>query len=268
MGYFVEVEPRVNLYVEDIGQGQPVLFIHGWPVDHRMYEYQIDQLPKYGYRCILVDLRGFGRSDAPWESYSYDRMADDIYCVIHALGLEHVVLAGFSMGGAIAIRYMSRYAGRHVCKLLLFAAAAPAFTQRPGYPYGMTKEQVDELIELTYRDRSLMLEQFGQIFFESEITPSFRHWFNSLGEDASGHGTIATAISLRDEDLRTDLECINVPTYIFHGIHDKVCPFEFGILMNQGIPHSTLIRFENSGHAVFYDELELFNACLLNVLRQ
>jgi len=72
LGYYITVERNVNIYVEDLdpGNGKPILFIHGWPVNHKMYEYQFDQLPKMGYRCIGVDLRGFGKSDRPWEGYS------------------------------------------------------------------------------------------------------------------------------------------------------------------------------------------------------
>jgi non-heme chloroperoxidase len=232
-----------------------------------MFEYQVNVLPMHGYRCILVDLRGFGRSDAPWEGYGYDRNADDIRRVIDTLRLQHIVLAGFSRGGAIAIRYMSRHAGHGVRKLLLFGAAAPSFVQRPGYPYGATREQVNEQIAATYANRPEMLEQFSRTFFASAVTPSFRSWFNSLALDAPGHSTIGGLVSLRDEDLRGDLARIHAPTFIFHGALDQICPFEFAVLMNQGIAGSTLLRFERSGHGLFYDELELFNASLLQVIR-
>ncbi|HEY3424902.1 MAG TPA: alpha/beta fold hydrolase, partial [Negativicutes bacterium] len=66
---YIEVEKDVNIYVEDVNPDadKTVLFIHGWPVDRRMYEYQFTQLPQYGFRCIGMDLRGFGKSDRPWE---------------------------------------------------------------------------------------------------------------------------------------------------------------------------------------------------------
>jgi non-heme chloroperoxidase len=174
-----------------------------------------------GYRCMGVDLRGFGKSDRPWEGYSYNRLADDIRIVIETLGLENITLAGFSMGGAIAIRYMTRHAGHKVCKLALFGAAAPVFTRRPDFPYGLTKEEVNKLIEDTYTDRPKMVEDFGDIFFARYITESFKEWFHGLGLEASGHATAMCLISLRDEDLRQDLSKIYVPTGIFHGVQDK-----------------------------------------------
>jgi non-heme chloroperoxidase len=227
MGHYIPVEQNVNIFVEDIGpgNGKPILFIHGWPVNHKMFEYQFDQLPKMGYRCIGVDLRGFGKSDRPWNGYSYNRLADDIRIVIDALALENITLAGHSMGGAIAIRYMARHAGYHVSKVALFGAAAPVFTRRPDYPYGLTKEDVNKLIEDTYTDRPKMLDNFGDTFFARYVTESFKDWFHGLGIEASGHATAMCAVSLRDEDLRQDLSKVYVPTGIFHGVQDKICPF-------------------------------------------
>ena len=111
MGGYVQVEPGVKIFVEDLNpEGEKtILFIHGWPGDHRLFEYQFDQLPKLGYRCVGVDTRGFGNSDKPWKGYDYDRLADDIRCVVEALDLQNFTLGGHSTGGAIAIRYMARY---------------------------------------------------------------------------------------------------------------------------------------------------------------
>ncbi|CAM5798236.1 MULTISPECIES: alpha/beta fold hydrolase [Brevibacillus] len=268
MGYYVAVEQNVNLYVEDLdpGNGKPVLFIHGWPVNHKMYEYQFNQLPQMGYRCIGVDLRGFGKSDRPWRGYSYDRLADDIRVVIDTLELENITLAGFSMGGAIAIRYMARYGADKVSKLALFAAAAPLFTRRPDYPYGMTKEQVNSLIQATYTDRPKMLNDFGDMFFASYVTEGIKDWMHGLGMEASGHATAMCAVSLRDEDLRRDLSAVSVPTAIFHGVQDKVCPYPFAEFMHAGIQGSELVPFLYSGHGLFYDELEKFNRELVSFL--
>jgi non-heme chloroperoxidase len=266
--YFIEVEKGVKLYVEDLNQAgeRTIVFIHGWPVDHRMYEYQFNMLLQNNFRCIGIDLRGFGNSDCPAEGYSYDRMAEDIFIIINKLKLQNIILVGFSMGGAIAIRYMTRYRGYQVIKLALLSAAAPSFTQRPGYPYGMTRVEVDKLIKQAYKNRPEMLSDFSNIFFASIVTPSFKSWFFSLGLAGAGLSTIKTAEALRDEDLRGDLDEIRVTTGIFHGEKDQVCPFEFAREMNKGIRGSKLYNFKFSGHAVFYDELDKFNATFLQFL--
>ena len=156
------------------------MFIHGWPANHQMFEYQFNQLPAMGYRCIGIDLRGFGKSSKPWESYSYDRMANDIRIVIDTLDLEDISLAGHSMGGAISIRYMALHGGHKVAKLALIGAAAPVFTRRSDFPYGITVEEVNKLIEETYEDRPKMLSDFGDTFFARYLTKDFINWFHGL----------------------------------------------------------------------------------------
>ena len=111
MGYYIRVEGNIKIYVEDINpEGKKtILFLHGWPGSHKLFEYQFDQLPKMGYRCIGIDQRGFGESDKPFTGYNYDRLSDDVRGVVDALKLKDFTLAGHSTGGAIAIRYMSRH---------------------------------------------------------------------------------------------------------------------------------------------------------------
>jgi len=111
-----------------------------------------------------------------------------------------------------------------------------------------------------------MLQQFGQRFFARRVSRPFRNWFQLLGLDGSNHATVQTAISLRNEDLRNDLPNIDVPTGIFHGYLDQICPYDLAILMHQGIKHSRLFPFLHSGHGVFYDELPRFNRKLLQFL--
>ncbi|WP_092474574.1 alpha/beta fold hydrolase [Desulfotruncus arcticus] len=260
-GYYIGVEPGVNIYVEDINpEGRKtIFFIHGWPANHNLFEYQFDQLPNMGYRCIGMDIRGFGKSDKPWRGYNYDRLADDVRGVVDFLRLQNFTLGGHSVGGAIAIRYMARYNGFGVSNLALFAAAAPSFTKRPDFPYGMSKVDVTKLIAETYNDRPKMLQEFGDMFFFQYLTEPFSDWFFQLGLLAAGWSTAAVAASLRDESLFTDLGTIRVPTLILHGIHDKVCPFPLAVAQNEGIKKSKLVPFEYSGHGLFYDQRDEFN---------
>lgn len=263
MGYYVTVEPGVNIYLEDVnpGGGKTILFLHGWPVSHKMFEYQFEQLPKMGYRCIGMDARGFGDSDKPWGGYDYNRLADDLRCVVEALKLQDFTLGGHSTGGAIAIRYMARHNGYGVAKLALFAAAAPSLIQRPYFPYGLPKEAVEEIIQDTYRDRPKMLKGFGDIFFFQYVTEALASWFFQLGLQAAGWSTAAVAATwLGEESLFNDLGKIGVPTLILHGIHDQVCRFPLAEAQRQGIRGSKLVPFENSGHGLFWEERDRFNA--------
>jgi non-heme chloroperoxidase len=256
VGYFVRVEPSVNIYVEDINPGgsKTILFIHGWPLSHKQFEYQFDVLPAKGYRCIGIDWRGFGKSDKPMSGYNYDRLADDIRTVVGALQLDNFTLVGHSTGGAIAIRYIARYNGYGVSKLVLIDAAAPI---------GFTKETANKLLTETLSDRPKMMRGVTDTFFFQYITGPFSDWFLQLGLQAAGWSTAAIIISLRDEKLDADLQKIVVPTLIIHGIHDKVIPFAQAQELNQKIRNSQLVPFQYSGHGPFWEERDKFNQLLL-----
>ncbi|MFE6170217.1 alpha/beta fold hydrolase [Viridibacillus arvi] len=252
MGYFVNVEPGVNLYVEDINPegSKTIVFIHGWPLSHKQFEYQFDFLPAKGYRCIGIDWRGFGNSDKPMSGYNYNRLADDIRTVVDVLELNDFTLVGHSTGGAIAIRYMSRFNGYGVSKLVLIDAAAPI---------GFTTETANKFLNETLNDRPKMIKEVTDTFFFQYITGPFSDWFFQMGLQAAGWSTAAIIVLLRDENLDTDLQKISAPTLIVHGIHDKVIPFTQAQELNQKIRNSQLVPFQYSGHGLFWEERNKFN---------
>ena len=262
MGFYINVEPSVQIYVEDINpQGsKTVLFLHGWPGNHNLFEYQYNQLPKRGYRCIGMDMRGFGLSDRPWNGYDYNRLSDDVRAVVEAMKLHDFVLGGHSTGGAIAVRYMARHRGYGVSKLALFAAAAPSLIQRSYFPYGLKKQAVLDIIEGTYKNRPQMLENFGNMIFHNYVTPSISDWMKRLGLEASSWATAAVANTwLEEEGLFQDLEKIVVPALILHGYDDRVCLYPLAVAQKKAIPNAKLVSFESCGHFLFYDQMKRFN---------
>jgi len=295
---YIEVDENILLHIRDWGQGNPIVFIPGWPLGHEMFEYQFTQLPQRGYRCIGISMRGFGKSSKPWGEYTYDVFADDLQSVLHSLNLSNVTLVGFSMGGAIALRYMARHKGDRISNLVLCGAAAPSFTSRAGFPFGTEPGAVDLLIKLCFSDRAKLNADFGKIFFKNSdaISPHLLNWFQSLGMEASPHATAACLATLRDSDLHEDVQSVNIPTVLFHGLHDQICPFALAESMTaptEALPTGTeamanraeamsagaeytagrirearLIRFENSGHAMFYEERDKFNLELLNFIEK
>ncbi len=266
MGYYVNVEPNVNIFVEDLNPAgsKTILFIHGWPGDHTLFEYQYNQLPKLGYRCIGIDCRGFGLSDKPWHGYDYNRLSDDVRAVIDALQLQNITLGGHSTGGAICVRYMARHNGHGVSKLGLFAAAAPSLVQRPYFPYGLQRQAVLDIINGTYTDRPNMLRGFGRMIFYNRVSNPLSDWIFQLGLKAASWSTAAIANTwLGEEDLFKDLGKINVPTFILHGLNDQVCLYPLAVAQKNGIRNATLVPFESCGHFLFYDQRERFTKELI-----
>jgi len=262
---YIEVEPNVRLHITDAGEGRPIVLIHGWPLSDEMYEYQYNELINKNFRAIGITLRGFGKSDKPYGDYNYDVHASDIKKVLDKLKIKNAVLAGFSMGGAIAIRFVSNYEGAHISKLALVAAAAPIWTQRKDFKYNLPKSAVDDLIKLNYKDRPKLLSDFAKIFSatETSLSEGIGSWLNGICLSASSYATAQCLIALRDTDLRSDLVKILIPTVIMHGKKDKICSFDLAEQMKIGIAHSHIIAFENSGHSLFLEETKKFNAELI-----
>ena len=266
----IEVEPNVRLHITDAGEGRPIVLIHGWPLSDEMYEYQYNVLMNKNFRVIGITLRGFGKSDKPYGDYNYDVHASDIKKVLDRLKIEDAVLVGFSMGGAIAIRFVSNYDGAHVSKLALVAAAAPIWTQRKDFKYNLPKSAVDDLIKLNYKDRPKLLSDFAKIFSatETSLSKGIGSWLNGICLSASSYATAQCLIALRDTDLRSDLVKILIPTMIMHGKKDKICSFDLAEQMKIGIAHSHIIAFENSGHSLFLEETKKFNTELIKFARE
>ncbi|HDR6268761.1 alpha/beta hydrolase [Bacillus thuringiensis] len=259
MGYLIPVESDVRIFVEDINSKgkKTILFIHGWPLNHKQFEYQYNVLPAMGYRCIGIDWRGYGNSDKPYSGYNFDRLADDIAVVIKALQLKDVTLAGHSTGGAISIRYMARYQGFGVSKLVLIGAASPTSVE---------KEIANKFITDTLNDRPNMLQGVTNQFFFQKITGPFSEWFLQLGLEATSWSTAAIMRTLRDENVYSDLGKINVQTLIIHGIHDKIVPFTKGEETQKLLGNAQLVPFQFSGHGTFWEEREKFNQVLIQFI--
>jgi len=267
---YIEVERYVHLHVTDAGEGRPIVLIPGWPLSDEMYEYQYTDLMNHDFRVIGITLRGFGRSDKPYGAYNYDVHARDIKSVLDKLDIKDAVLGGFSMGGAIAIRYVSTYDSAHVSKLVLAGAAAPLWTQRRDFPYNLTQSEVDELIALNFSDRPKLLANFAKIFSatETSLNNGIGKWLNGIGLVATAHATAQCLYALRDTDLREDLKEIKIPTLILHGRKDKICSFELAEQMHAGIKDSQLVPFENSGHSLFLEETKKFNFELMKFAKK
>jgi pimeloyl-ACP methyl ester carboxylesterase len=173
-----------------------------------MYEYQYNDLIKSNFRVTGITLRGFGKSDKPYGAYDYDVHALDIKRVLDQLDIKDAVLCGFSMGGSIAVNYVSLYRADWVSKLVLAGAAAPLWTQREDFPYNLLTSDVDDLITLNNTDCPKLLSNFAKIFSDTEtsLNEGIGNWLNAIGLSASSYATGKCLEALRDTDLRNDLK--------------------------------------------------------------
>jgi non-heme chloroperoxidase len=267
---YIEVEKNVKLHVTDLGEGTPIVLIHGWPLSDAMYEYQYQYLSRRGFRVIGISLRGFGKSDKPFGRYDFDVFSDDIKIVLEKLNINNAVLGGFSMGGAVVLHYITKYNSAHISKLALFGAAAPSWRKREGAPFGISEADANGLITQTLTARQDLIAGFGSAFpaKEGNISKNVEKWLESINLEASPYAVTESMKALINLDLRPELSRIKIPVAIFHGAQDKLCSFELAGELNKGIKNSFIIRFENSGHALFVEEMEKFNTELEKFAKQ
>jgi pimeloyl-ACP methyl ester carboxylesterase len=127
----------IELYYEDHGSGQPVVLIHGYPLNGDSWELQARELIAAGFRVITYDRRGFGRSSKVGVGYDYDTFATDLNTLLQTLDLREVILVGFSMGTGELARYVKAYGHERVAKLAFLASLEPFLLQREDNPTGL-----------------------------------------------------------------------------------------------------------------------------------
>src|SRR5450432_2183664 len=136
---------NIEIYYKDWGQGQPLVFSHGWPLSADAWEDQMFFLASSGYRCIAHDRRGHGRSSQPWSGNDMDTYADDLETLMDTLDLKRAVLAGFSAGGGEVARYIGRHGTKRVAKAALVAAVPPLMLKTAANPGGLPMEAFDDI---------------------------------------------------------------------------------------------------------------------------
>lgn len=266
-----DAEP-INIYYEDLGEGKPVVFIHGWPLSGAMWEYQVTRLPQQGLRCITYDRRGFGKSDRPYDGYDYNTLAGDLKSLLDELDLNEVTLVGFSMGGGEIAKYFSLYGGARVIKVVLVSAVVPYMLQTADNPDGVAQEEFDKMTEEMMEDRPGFMEKFNKDFFSVSLVDhpvSSAFLANSLTKvmEASPIATLECAKSFSSTDFRQDVLKINVPTLIIHGNNDKTVPIKPTSAESvKLIDGSRLVVYEGAPHGLWYTDKEKLNQDLIQFI--
>lgn len=264
----------VKIHYQDLGEGQPVVLIHGWPLSHEMWEYQINDLVNAGYRVIAYDRRGFGKSSKPWDGYDYDTLTSDLKNIIDQLDLHDVILVGFSMGGGEAVRYITTYGDEKISRLVLLGSVTPFMLKTDDNPKGVDQSVFDEMMSGIKEDRIGFLDTFGKQFFgvsmvNRPLSAPLLEYYRMLGSLASPRATQECARSFAGTDFRPDMKAINVPTLIIHGDADKTVPIELtGEMAAQMINDNHFIRYEGAPHGFFYTEKEKLNRDLISFIRE
>ncbi len=152
---YMTTEDGTELYFKDWGgDGQPVVFSHGWPLCSDAFEDQMFFLASHGYRCIAHDRRGHGRSSQPWDGNDMDTYADDLAELVDELDLEDAIHVGHSTGGGEVARYIGRHGTERVAKAVLIGAVPPVMLESAANPGGLPIEAFDQIRSSVLADRS------------------------------------------------------------------------------------------------------------------
>lgn len=275
MGYITvgqENSTDVELYYEDQGSGQPVVLVHGYPLDGHSWELQTRELLAAGYRVITYDRRGFGASSKVGSGYDYDTFAKDLDTVLTTLDLRDVILVGFSMGTGELARYVRNHGHERVAKLAFLASLEPFLVQRDDNPEGVPQSVFDGIVDAARGDRYAWFTQFYKDFYNLDENLGTRiseevvraNWSTAVSSaPVAAYAVVPTWI----EDFRPDVEAVRaagLPTLILHGTKDNILPIDAsGRRFHAAVPDAEYVEVEGAPHGLLWTHADEVNAALL-----
>ena len=265
----------VELYYEDQGAGQPVVLIHGYPLDGHSWELQTRDLLAAGYRVVTYDRRGFGRSSKVGTGYDYDTFAADLHALLEALDLREVVLIGFSMGTGELARYVSRYGHERISKLAFLASLEPFLVARDDNPDGVLQEVFDGIAAAARSDRYAWFTEFFADFYNLDENLGSR--ISQAAVDASWNVAVTSApvaayavVPSWIEDFRADVEAVRAtgkPALILHGTADRILPIDATARrFRELVPDAEYVEIDGAPHGLLWTHAEQVNEALVAFL--
>lgn len=247
-----------RLYYKDWGRGHPVVLIHGWPLSGDTFDDVAVALADRGFRAVVPDRRGFGRSEQPWDGYDYDTFADDVASVLNDAGIrEPVAIAGFSMGGGEVARFISDNPGK-VTQAVLIGSVVPFLLKTDDNPDGAPREVFDGMIDGIRKDRGDFFRTFFKSFFgEGLVSDAVLDdaWRQAMM--AGLKPTLACVRAFSETDFRPDLENFTMPTLVIHGVKDATVPVDLTArTVAKAVPSARLVEYDDGAHGIFASHKE------------
>ncbi|MCW2958667.1 MAG: alpha/beta hydrolase [Solirubrobacterales bacterium] len=267
---FVRTDDHVRLYVQDTGDGPPILFIHEFAGDHRSWEPQVRALSRQ-YRCISYNARGYPPSDVPEDlsGYSQQRAVADAVAVLDDLGIQRAHIVGISMGGFCALHFGLR----HPDRAQSLVVAACGYGAQPERQAAFRKE-CDVIADAFEQEGTVTVaERYSigpaRVQFQNKDPRGWRQFATELAEH-SAEGSARTMRGVQRErpslyDLADELRAMTVPTLIITGDEDEGC-LEPDLMLKRTIPSAGLAVLPRTGHTCNLEDPAAFNRLVADFL--
>jgi len=236
----ITTDDGTKIYFDDWGEGQPIVFSHGWPLSADAFEDQMFFLASRGYRCIAHDRRGHGRSSQPWQGNDLDTYADDLAELVEELDLKDAIHVGHSTGGGEVARYIGRHGTERVAKAVLISAIPPLMLKTDANPAGLPIGAFDQLRAAVQADRSQFWKDLSLPFYGynrpgAKVSEGVRESFWLQGMMAGYPASYFCIKAFSETDTTEDLKKFDVPTLILHGDDDQIVPIGAAALQSSKI---------------------------------
>ncbi|HTJ64981.1 MAG TPA: alpha/beta hydrolase [Alphaproteobacteria bacterium] len=269
----ITTKDGTQIYYNDWGAGQPIVFSHGWPLSADAFEDQMFFLASRGYRCIAHDRRGHGRSGQPWTGNDLDTYADDLATLTEALDLRDAIHVGHSTGGGEVARYIGRHGTGRVAKAVLIGAIPPLMLKTPANPVGTPLAVFDGLRAAAQADRSQFWKDLSLPFYGynrpgAKISEGVRESFWMQGMMAGFPASYFCIKAFSETDTTEDLKRFDIPTLILHGDDDQIVPIQSAALLSSKIVRESRLEiYTGAPHGMCTTLKDRVNEELFNFIK-
>jgi non-heme chloroperoxidase len=269
----IQMKDGTQIYFKDWGEGQPIVFHHGWPLTADDWDAQMLFFLHHGYRVIAHDRRGHGRSSQTWTGNDMDTYADDVAQLATALDLRNAIHIGHSTGGGEVARYVARHGKGRVAKTVLMSSVPPIMVKSDKNPGGLPIEVFDGFRAQLAANRAQFYREVPIPFYgfnrpgatiSQGVVDDW--WRQGMMGGIKAHYDCIKAFS--ETDFTEDLKQIDQPTLVMHGDDDQIVPFaDSGPLSAKLLKHGTLKVYAGYPHGMATVHAEQINADLLAFLK-
>jgi pimeloyl-ACP methyl ester esterase len=242
------VSNGVTLNVADEGTGSPVLFLHGWMADSRVFAPLLDALSPYRrLRTITMDLRGHGGSDKPATGYGIEEQSSDVDAVLDACAVDRVTLVGWSLGGSVALHYAATRPDR--VERIALLAATPCLVRQPGFDAGTPADAFTGLLGALRADFAPVSGQFVAAQLPEPGATAASRLLLDCAARTDGATAAAVGEAIAFHDLREFAPRVTAPALLLHGALDTVVPPPAGRWLAEHLPKvDRLVEWPDRGH--------------------